>query len=60
MKEDDGEFSSGWRVQEDGVIAIGMEAACDAGVWWLLDAQALAGGRALSSLRSRASTGAGH
>ena len=43
MKEEDGEFSSGRGVQEEGVIAVGMEAACDASVWWQLDAQALAG-----------------
>lgn len=40
MKEDDGEFSFRGRVEKDGVIAIGMEAACDGGVGWLLDAQA--------------------
>lgn len=41
MKEDDGEFSSRWGVQQDRVIAIRMEAACDAGIGWLFDAQAL-------------------
>ena len=41
MKEEDGEFSFRGRVQEDGVIAIGMKAASDAGVGWLLDTQAL-------------------
>jgi hypothetical protein len=43
MKEEDGEFSSGRGVQEEGVIAVGMEAACEASVWRQLDAQALAG-----------------
>ena len=38
MEEEDGEFSFRRGVQEDGVIAIGMEAARDAGVGWLLDA----------------------
>ncbi len=41
MQEKEGEFSFGWRVEEEGVIAIGMEAASDAGLGWLLDAQAL-------------------
>ena len=42
MKENDGEFSICGRVEQDGVIAIGMKAASDAGVRWLLEAQALA------------------
>ena len=41
MEEEDGEFSFRGRVQEDGVIAIRMEAARDTSVGWLLDAQAL-------------------
>lgn len=39
MEEDEWEFSLAGRVQENGVIAIGMEAACDAGVGWLLEAE---------------------
>ena len=41
MEEKDGEFSVCWWVQEEGVVPIGMEAACDAGMGRLLDAQAL-------------------
>ena len=43
MEEKEREFSFGGRVEEDGVIAIGMEAAYDTGVGWLFNAQALAG-----------------
>jgi hypothetical protein len=43
MEEKDWEFAFGGRVEEDGVIAIGMEATCDAGVGWLLDAETLRG-----------------
>ena len=38
MEEDEREFSFGGRVEQDGVIAIGMEVACDAGIGWLFDA----------------------
>lgn len=41
MEQKNGEFSFCWWVEEEGVISIGMKAACDAGVRWLLDAQAL-------------------
>lgn len=43
MEEKEREFSFGGRVQEDRVIAIGMEAASDAGMGWLFDAEPLAG-----------------
>ena len=38
MEEKEREFSSGGREEEERVIAIGMEAASDAGVRWLFDA----------------------
>ena len=43
MEEEKGEFSFGGRVEEEGVIAVGMEAACDASMGWLLDAEAVGG-----------------
>ena len=41
MGEENREFSFDWRVEEDGMIALGMEAAPDGGVGWLFEAQAL-------------------
>ena len=43
MEEKDGAFVPGWRGEEDGVIAVGMDAAGDQGAGRLLDAQALCG-----------------
>ena len=43
MEEQDGAFVLGWRGEEDGVIAVGMDAAGDEGAGRLFDAQALGG-----------------
>ena len=42
MEEKDGAFVLGWRGEEHGVIAVGMETANDLGSWRFVDAQPLA------------------
>ena len=43
MEEEDGAFGLFWRSEEDGVVAVGMEASCDEGAGRFFDAEALCG-----------------